>query len=278
MGSSSSKSEGRQPLSQQITQPLFEGYLIKQSVFCNNLTQMQYKYIYLCSGRYCKCNRRRWTVINNGYLYTFKSKEYKSPTESLDLRLSQYVQKVPQSTKYCFDLFCAGNSYIFEAPNEETLNRWLKAVNQGSKSNPWQLMIIIYIKNLFFQSNSYEYYKYLPLNILEIIEICTGAYNPAKQRSLEIADGHQLILNFEEYSLTLYEFQNITVGEFSELIINVEKNPGQYSTDLPFLRLRAMNCLRLKHGSRIVINIGCCDGQEIHPQKVCYFLYPIQKL
>lgn len=95
------------------SQLILEGYLIKKSV-------------------YLKKPRKRWMVIRDNYLYSYKSQQYQSkPTEIFDL-LSFYIAMVTTTGNHelgQFELISLNESRTFIAPSLNDMNKWISAIN-----------------------------------------------------------------------------------------------------------------------------------------------------
>ena len=101
-----------------ISEPILEGWLDKQSYHLNVW-------------------RKRWIVIDNGKLYTFKNKHhYNNPTEIIDLTDSSCFVRDNEDNKdhrndnkrHTFDLYTFQSKYSFSTSSYNEKKKWMSII------------------------------------------------------------------------------------------------------------------------------------------------------
>ena len=117
MASSSSVNDG------QLNHPLIRGWLQKRS-------------------RHMKQWRKRWVVLEESCIYTFKTdtNQISQATEIIDLHTALYIKplndiepnttKIPSDLSHCFEIYCTNVTFIFNAETKESMNLWMKYIEQ----------------------------------------------------------------------------------------------------------------------------------------------------
>jgi hypothetical protein len=114
-----------QPAPIVINNPAKEGYLEKQS-------------------RYLKQWRRRWFVLQDSMLYSFKRKQtYDQPTEVIDLRVYSSVKSSEDYTNrsHSFDVYSTDTVFSMVADSETEKEDWIRAIGRAiviSRTKNWQ--------------------------------------------------------------------------------------------------------------------------------------------
>eukprot|EP01084_Bolivina_argentea_P236984 398394_1 len=103
----------------QLNQPLRRGWLQKRS-------------------RHMKQWRKRWVILQEFGIYTFKTDTniISQATEIIDLHTVIYVKASndievkPTDLSYCFEIYCNNVTFIFNAESIESMNLWIKYIEQ----------------------------------------------------------------------------------------------------------------------------------------------------
>jgi len=108
-----------------INNPTKEGWLEKQS-------------------RMLKRWRRRWFVLQDSTLYSFKKERvYDEPTEIIDLRVFSSVKSSEDYTHraHSFDVYSTDMVFSMVAPSESDKEDWIRAIGRAiviSRTKNWQ--------------------------------------------------------------------------------------------------------------------------------------------
>jgi len=108
-----------------INNPQKEGFLEKQS-------------------RHLKRWKRRWFVLQDSNLYSFKKeKDYKDPTEIIDLRVFSSVKSSEDYTnkQHSFDVYSTDMVFSMVAATENEKEDWIRAIGRAiviSRTKSWQ--------------------------------------------------------------------------------------------------------------------------------------------
>ena len=107
-----------------ISNPSKEGWLEKQS-------------------RYLKHWRRRWFVLQDSTLYSFKRRRsYRDPTEVIDLKIYSSVKSSEDYTNrlHSFDVYSSDTVFSMVAESEAEKEDWIRAIGRAiviSRTREW---------------------------------------------------------------------------------------------------------------------------------------------
>jgi len=108
-----------------INNPAKEGHLEKQS-------------------RHLKRWKRRWFVLQDSTLYSFeKEKEYRNPTEVIDLKVFSSVKSSEETTlrQYSFDVYSQDMGFSMVATSDSEKEDWIRAIGRAiviARTKSWQ--------------------------------------------------------------------------------------------------------------------------------------------
>lgn len=101
--------------------------------------------VLLSLGRHMKRWRKRWFVLDGCMLYSFKNeKEYKDPTESIDLRVFSSVRSSEDSTHRpnSFIVYSPELTFSLVASSEAEKEDWIRAIGRAivvSRATTWNV-------------------------------------------------------------------------------------------------------------------------------------------